>query len=133
MKSLKVALFLATQAIARGNIGITVLIIGILILANLNLLFVPSLVNGIVQSANDKLINTFASNIVIHAKGTSPLINRVDELVTRIAAIDGVTGVTYRNTISAEFVHEDERANGTVRAVRPENERQVEVRNVSLS
>ena len=54
MRSLIVASFLAFKSVVRGNAGVTLLTITMLVLVNLNLLFVPSLVNGIVFSANDK-------------------------------------------------------------------------------
>lgn len=125
MRSFRVAFFLTVRSIARGNIGVTVLTIAMLILANLTLLFVPSLLNGLIGTANEKLIHTYSGNIIIEAKGDNPLINKVDQLVERIEMVDGVTGVTYRNSMGAELVYEDERTNCSVRGVSPEREREV--------
>ncbi len=125
MRSFIVAFFLAVKSVARGNISVTLLTIAMLILASLILLFVPSLLDGIVHSANDKLISTYSGNIIIEARGSNPVIERVDELVTRIEAIDGVTGATYRNSMGAELVFEEVHTNCVIRGVPPEREKEV--------
>ncbi len=130
MRSLAVAFFLGVKSVARGNIGVTLLTMAMLTLANLNLLFVPSLINGIVHSANDKLISTYSGNIIIEAlgdnnKNEAPTIRNVDELVSQIRTIDGVTGVTYRNLMGADLVYEAEHTTGVIRGVPPEAEKAV--------
>lgn len=119
MRSLIVASFLAIKSVVRGNAGVTLLTIAMLVLANLNLLFVPSLVDGIVFSANDKLIETYSSNIIIQAEGDNPVIRRVDELLAGIETIEGVIAVTARNGIGAQLSYDNERTNCTVRGVDP--------------
>ncbi len=119
MRSLIVAGFLAIKSVVRGNAGVTLLTIAMLVLANLNLLFVPSLVDGIVFSANDKLVTTYSSNIIIEAEGDNPVIRRVDELIAGIEAIDGVVAVSARNSIGAQLTYQGERTNCTVRGVDP--------------
>ncbi len=125
MRSFIVAFFLTAKSILRGNLGVTVLTISMLALANTNLLFVPSLIDGIVLSANDKLINTYSSDIIVQSSKDSPLINNVQELATEIKKIDGVTGVTYRNSIGAELTYEDNHINATIRGIPPERDREV--------
>ncbi|MDP2917418.1 MAG: ABC transporter permease [Dehalococcoidia bacterium] len=125
MRSFEVAFFLAAKSIIRGNMSVTLLTIAMLILANLNLLFVPSLIDGIVYSANDKLIDTFSSNVIVESKNDPPVINQVDKLMERIETIDGVVAVTYRNTLGAELSYKEERTNCIVRAVVPGREKEV--------
>jgi len=119
MRSLIVASFLAFKSVVRGNAGVTLLTVAMLVLANLNLLFVPSLVDGIVYSANDKLVTTYSSNIIIEAEGNNPVIRRVDELIGGIEAINGVIAVTARNGIGAQLSYDNERTSCTVRGVDP--------------
>jgi putative ABC transport system permease protein len=119
MRSLIVASFLAFKSVVRGNAGVTLLTISMLVLVNLNLLFVPSLVNGIVFSANDKLIETYSSNIIIEAEGDNPVIRRVDDLLAGIERIDGVIAVTSRNGIGAQLSYDNERTNCTILGVDP--------------
>jgi ABC-type lipoprotein release transport system permease subunit len=96
-----------------------------LILANLNMLFVPSLVNGIVHSANNKIVATYSSNIIIESADESPIIKDVQELAAQIGAINGVDGVAYRNRMSAELKHDDDRVNIIVQSISPDRERKV--------
>jgi putative ABC transport system permease protein len=123
MKSLKVAGFLAFTSIARGNIGIILLTILILVLVTLNLLFVPGLLGGLVYSANDKLINTYSGDIIVESSSDNPLIRDVDGFVSRIEAIEGVAAATPRNSLGAEISIEDQRTNVVVYGIRPEKEK----------
>ncbi len=119
MRSLTVALFLAYKSIRRGNGGVTFLTILMLVLATLNLLFVPSLVDGIVHNANEKLIDTYVSNIIIEAGGDNPVIKRASELLDSIDDVSGVVAVTARNRQGAQLIYGEERANAVVRGVDP--------------
>lgn len=124
-KSFRVATLLAFTSIIRGNIGVILLTIVILALVGLNLLFIPSLLNGLVSGANDQLRNTYSGDIVVESDTVNPLLNNVDDLVKKIAAIDGVMAVTPRNTLGAEAVFENERTNVVVYGIRPEREMEV--------
>ncbi len=123
MKSLRVASFLAFTSIRKGNVGVALLTILILVLVVLNLLFVPSLLEGLVWSANDKLVNTYAGDIIIESASDNPLVCDVDHLIARIEAMDGVVVATPRNSLGAEISFENERTNCVVYGIRPEKER----------
>ncbi|MBI4180316.1 MAG: FtsX-like permease family protein [Chloroflexi bacterium] len=125
MKTLKVAGFLAFTSLKRGNFGVMLLTILILILVTLNLLFVPSLLRGLVRGANDKLKDTFAGDIVIESALDNPLIPNTNVLIPKIEAIDGVVAVTPRNNMVAEFRYENERTSGIIYAILPEREKEV--------
>lgn len=125
MKSLRVAIFIASRSIMRSNIGVTLMTVAMLVLANLNLLFVPSLVDGIVNSANDKLIDTFSSNIIIESEGDNPVIKRVRELTSRIETIPGVIAATYRSSMGAEISCGKERTSCVVWGIPPDREKEV--------
>ncbi|MDD5038206.1 MAG: FtsX-like permease family protein [Dehalococcoidales bacterium] len=122
MKSLKVAGFLAFTAIKKGNFGVVLFTIVILVLVALNLIFVPSLLRGLVASANDKLINTYAGDIIIESTTDDRLIHDVDNLINSIETIDGVLVATPRNSLGAQITFADEYTNCTVYGIRPEKE-----------
>ena len=110
LKSLKVAVFLAYKGVVRANIGVTILTIAILVLVALNLMFVPGLINGIVVSANDKLINTYSSHLVIEAQGLKDQgykITHVKNLLTSIESISGVEAVAPRNSVGTNISFKD--------------------------
>ncbi len=81
LRSIRVSLFLAVRSLWRGNHGITILTITMLGLIYINLLFLPSLIEGLVQKVNLQLVETLTSNVVISsAKSSSDIANRGDYL-----------------------------------------------------
>jgi putative ABC transport system permease protein len=125
-RSLRVALFLAPKAIVRGNLGITALTICMLAVVAVNLLFVPGLLDGIVNSSNKTLIENYSGDIIIESdKKDNPYINHVEELTKNIESIDGVIAASPRNTINATISYEDEHVNCTVIGIDPNKDKQV--------
>src|SRR3989304_4251236 len=114
MKTIKVAGFLAFTSLKRGNFGVMLLTILILVLVTLNLLFVPSLLRGLVNGADGKLKDPFAGDIVIESALDNPLIQNVDLLIPKIEAIGGVVAAAPRNNLVAEMSFENQRTSGVV-------------------
>lgn len=125
VKSLKVAAFLALKSIVKGNIGVIILTIFMLVLVALNLLFVPGLIDGAVVSANDILVRTYSGDLLIEGTGDNPQIRLVEDLLQSIETIDGVVAVAARNSTTAEITYDDERTGATVIGIEPERERKV--------
>jgi putative ABC transport system permease protein len=123
LRSIRVAFFLAVKSITRGNIGITLLTIAMLILVYMNMMFVPGLIQGIVTSANDKLVTTYSADIIIEAEGDNPTIRHINELTSSIEAIPGVIAASASNKIGAELTFEDERTGCAVTAINPDKEK----------
>jgi len=119
MKSLKVAVFLALKSIIRGNIGIIVLTVFMLVLVTMNLLFVPALIRGATESMNTILIQTYSGDIIIEPAGDDTVINHVDDLLDSIESIDGVVAASARNDINAYFEFEDKRIGRVVTGIDP--------------
>jgi len=125
IKSLKVATFLALKSIVKGNVGVIVLTIFMLILVTMNLLFVPGLINGANVSMNSILVRTYSGDIIIGPEGDKTVINHVEDLITRIESIDGVVAASARNDINAYIEFEDERVSRVVTAIDPAREKEV--------
>ena len=125
IRSLRVACLLAFTSVTKGNIRIALLTMLILILVALNLVFVPGLLDGLAWGANDKLINTYSSDIVIESGGASHFIPDVGQLLSEIRQIDGVDSVTARNYIGAEIEYEGKYLGAAVYGVNPDTEREV--------
>lgn len=114
MNSLKVAAFLAFKGFIRANIGITLFTILMLVLVATNLMFVPGLLNGLVEGANAKLIDTYCSHLIVEAQGLKNQaykIRQVENIITAIESINGVEAVTARNKIGANILFEDKAGN----------------------
>src|SRR4030042_1205174 len=125
IKSLKVAMFLALKSIVKGNVGVIVLTIFMLILVTMNLLFVPGLINGANLSMNTILVRTYSGDIIIGPEGDKTVINHVEDLITRIESIDGVVAASGRNDINAYIEFEDRIISRVVTAIDPAREREV--------
>jgi putative ABC transport system permease protein len=125
IKSLKVAAFLALKSIVKGNVGVIVLTIFMLILVTMNLLFVPGLINGANSSMNTILVRTYSGDIIIGPEGDKTVINHVEDLITRIESIDGVVAASARNDINAYIEFEDRVVSRVITAIDPSKEREV--------
>jgi len=124
-RSLRVACLLAFTSVTKGNFRIALLTMLILILVALNLVFVPGLLDGLAWGANDKLINTYSSDIVIESGGSSHYISNVDQLLTEIEQIKGVEAVTARNYLGAEIEYEGKYLGAAVYGVNLDTEKEV--------
>jgi putative ABC transport system permease protein len=124
-KSLKVAAFLAIKSIVRGNIGVIVLTVFMLILVTMNLLFVPGLINGATRSMNSILVRTYSGDLIIEPGGDDKLINHIDDLLKGIESIDGVVAASARNDINAYFTFEDRRVGRVVTGIDPVRDKEV--------
>ncbi|MBM4452465.1 MAG: ABC transporter permease [Chloroflexi bacterium] len=124
-KSLKVAAFLAFKAITRGNLGITLMTIFMLMLVAMNLLFVPGLINGAIDSSNRILIKTYSADIIVEPEGEDQFITNVDSLMKAIESMDGVAAVTARNTINAKITFEGKQTTCTIVGIDPKRDEEV--------
>ena len=126
MNSLKVALLLGFTSVTRGNRSVIVLTVMILTLVGLNLLFVPSLLAGLVSGSNEKLITTYSSDIVVTSRNAAdPLISGVGNMLTEIDAIPGVAAATPRNSLLSQMSFNGNRATATIYGIDPALEQQV--------
>ncbi len=129
---IKVAGYLAYKTISRGRKATNALMIFIMSLAFINLVFISSILNGVVAAIDRQLRTNFVSNIVIEPQ-ESPVqkdyIIRVRELRDRIGQLAGVVGTSARYKMPG-IVAFDRRKDGTFKrrsttiiGVDPENER----------
>jgi putative ABC transport system permease protein len=125
IRNLKVASLLAFTSIIRGNAGVILLTILILVLVAMNLLFVPSLLNGLVRSSDDKVKDTYVGDIVVEPAVEKELLRDAGDLVSKIESIDGVVAATPRSNMGAEIEFEDEQVRCTVFGISPEREKNV--------
>lgn len=124
-KLLRVASFLALKSIVKGNVGVIILTIFMLILVTMNLLFVPGLINGATVSMNTILIKTYSGDIIIEPEGDDTVISHVDDLIKGIESVDGVVAASARNSINAYATFEDERVSCVVTGINPAQEKAV--------
>ncbi|MFC1921422.1 ABC transporter permease [Chloroflexota bacterium] len=124
-RPIRVAGLLAYTSITRGNKGVILLTILILSLVSMNLIFVPSLLDGLVSGANDKLVNTYVGNLIVEPAADKDYIRDVDDLILRIEDINGVTAVSARNSIGAELEYNEGQTSCSIHGIVPEREKEV--------
>lgn len=119
MKSIKVAFFLAGKAISRSNWGLNVLIIFMLILVYVNLIFTPSLLEGVILKANSKQIETQTGNITVESETPGEGISLASELTEQIRGINGVAGATGTRSLPAEIARDSEKTTVEITGINP--------------
>ncbi|PKG33017.1 ABC transporter permease [Methanoregula sp.] len=121
----KVALFLASRIIARGNKGTLFLTIMIIAMVFVNLIFLPSIIAGVVVLFNQQTIDYSYANLVVEPREGSLLISNPTSLVGKINRIPGVVASTPRYSSGATIVHKGKSTTPLVIAIDPERESQV--------
>lgn len=125
MRSFRVALFLVPKSILRGNLGITALTVGMLTIVAVNLLFVPGLIDGIINSSNTIMIQNYSSDLIVESQTKSRLIINPNEIRRNIENLKGVHSATVRNITTATIKYNNEIVSCSVVGIDPETEREV--------
>lgn len=134
LRNLRVALFLAFKSMIRGNKATITLIILVVALAFVNLIFISSILDGIVDALNKQVVNTMFSNIVIEPqeepKRKDFIIHPV-ELQQQIENIPGVIATAQRYRLSGTIAYDEEgrgefkSVSGEITGIDPEKEKRV--------
>ena len=119
---LKVSAFLAYKSIAKGNKGTTLLTILIMALAFVNLMFMSSLFTGLTDEAENQVIETLYSNIVIEPKDEQTYIKNPDSILKKVDSVPGVLGTSAQYITASTITHEEKSGAWTVRSINPDDE-----------
>jgi len=104
--NLKIATFLAFKSIFKGNRWALALIIIVMSFSFVNLIFVSSIINGVMATMDDQLVDNVFSNIVISPEEDKYYIDKVDSLETKIKQVAGVVGIAPHLNSSAFIEYE---------------------------
>lgn len=121
----RVAVFLASRLIARGNKGTLALTIMIIAMVFVNLIFLPSIIAGVVVLFNQQTIDYSYANLVVEPKEGSLLIANPKALVDKINRIPGVVAATPRYSSGATIVYKAKSTTPLLIAVDPDSEQEV--------
>ncbi len=119
---LKVSSFLAYRSIKRTNIGTTILTMSIISLVLINLIFLPSVVNGLQRSIERESRNNLYGNLLIEPKDNNLYIKNINNLQKNINRIPGVIGTAPRYAIGATFSYKDKFLGGMLYSMIPSDE-----------
>ena len=121
-KNLKISFFLACKSIKRGNIGTTILTVMIMSLIFVNLIFLPSIVEGIGEAITQVSIDCAYGNILIEPKEDNLYIDNVDSIQKKLNTLPGVVGTSSRYVTGATFSHKNKFKGGALYSMNPEDE-----------
>lgn len=119
MRSLRVAVFLASRSILRGNRGIMLMSILMLCLVYINLLFIPSLLKGATDQADRQLRHTFTADLTVTAVGKAGIITDATATIDDILKIDGVEAATSVYRAGNYIAYDDKSGSWPVEAIEP--------------
>lgn len=94
VRSARVAVFLVVRSVLRSNYGIAATTALMMALIYINLLFMPSLIQGAVNRVNNRLIDTLTSNINITPTGNATSLEDVNAYLAKIRNTGGVAAAT---------------------------------------
>lgn len=105
---LRVSAFLAARATQRGGRGRLFMNIVIIALVLTNMIFLPSIISGMIEVFNQQNVDFITSDIIIEPREDDRYINDLDELLAVVNRIPGVVRASprYENPSSIEFEEE---------------------------
>jgi len=121
----QVAFFLASRLITRGNKGTLILTVMIIAMVLVNLIFLPSVIAGVVVLFNQQSIDYSYANLVIEPRENELVITNVAELQQKINRVPGVIATSPRYTGGATVVYKGKSTTPLLIAVNPDDEKQV--------
>ena len=121
----QVAFYLASRLISRGNKGTLLLTVMIIAMVFVNLIFLPSIIAGVVVLFNQQSIDYSYGNLVIEPRENQLVISNVQELQQKINRIPGVIASSPRYTSGATIVYKGKSTTPLLIAMNPDDEKQV--------
>jgi len=121
----QVAFYLASRLISRGNKGTLLLTVMIIAMVFVNLIFLPSIIAGVVILFNQQSIDYSYGNLVVEPRENELIIPNVVELQQKINRVPGVIASSPRYTSGATVVYKGKSATTLLIAINPDDEKQV--------
>lgn len=124
-KELKVAFLLALRSLQRGSrssVILTVLIIG---MCFTNMIFLPSLFNGIGQSITTQIVDYEVANVLVSPKSGDRYVTDLDATLDLINGMPGVERATPHFSKGATLKYRQRVLGVSVRAITPSDEKYV--------
>jgi len=125
LKNINVSFFLAYKSMRRGNKGTLFLTVMLMSLIFLNLIFLPSIINGIGETMNQNMIDYSYANILIEPKENNLYIDNADNIQKKLNKLNGVAGVAPHYITGATFTYKDEFISGVLYSIDPDDEETV--------
>src|SRR5659263_252501 len=119
----KIPFFLISRHILRGNKWTLCLVIRLMAVAFINLVFINSLFNGIVESSDNQVINTTSGNITMQQSPGKEFIDNASSVLAQIRKTPRVVGASSRTVVPASLLYKNLQGTYQIYAVQPSLER----------
>ncbi|MHB8895810.1 MAG: ABC transporter permease [Candidatus Geothermincolia bacterium] len=119
----KIPFFLISRHLLRGNKWTLTLVIFLMSVAFVNLVFINSLFNGIVEMADRQVVATTSGNITMQPVRGSQYIDNAPGLIDKVRATEGVAGASSRTAVPASLLYRGIEGNYQIFAVQPSLEK----------
>lgn len=123
-RSLRVATFLAVRSISRGNLGVTLLSVAMMIVVFISVSFLPALISGAIVAIDRSVVTTLTGDLTI-TSANDPVIANAAEYVEQIDSTAGVDAATAIRRVGTQIAFGDESNAWGVDAIDPRSFSQV--------
>ena len=124
-KELKVAFLLALRSLQRGSRSSVILTILIIGMCFTNMIFLPSMFNGIGQSITKQIVDYEVSNVLVSPKSGDQYITDMGATLALINGMPGVQRAAPQYSQGATFKYRQRVLGVNVRAITPADEKEV--------
>jgi len=125
MRQLYLPFYLTFQYLRRGRKWTLLLTLFLMTVAFINLVFIPSLFSGIIDGANNQIINTMTGDIYVTPQDGNDFINNKEKIVDQLSTVGGVDAVSARTLVPARLKYKNITGNWQILAVNPNDESKV--------
>lgn len=119
LRSARTAAFLGVRALTRGPLGVLLMTVLMMSLVYVQLLFIPSLIQGAVDRTENQLIETVTSSVQVTPAGAETAIPDTPSLEAEIRDVPGVEAVTSTLRVGSEVAHGSTSGSFPVLAIDP--------------
>lgn len=121
----RIPFYLILKHILRGNKWTLSLIIFLIAIAFINLVFVSSLFQGIIDLTNNQIINTYSSSFSVTPAINKDYVQNTDELMAKIVNTPNVKAASSHINVPATLKYNNIKGNWQTIAINPEKEKEV--------
>ncbi len=125
MRQLFLPFYLTFQYLRRGRKWTLMLTLFLMTVAFINLIFIPSLFSGIIDGANNQIIDTMTGNIYVMPKDGNDYINNKSQTIDQLRAVDGVEAISAKTLLPARLKYKNITGNWQISAINPNNDKKV--------
>ncbi|SES92749.1 putative ABC transport system permease protein [Methanococcoides vulcani] len=125
INDIRVGALIASSSIKRGNKKTLMFIVFVLSLIFMNLVFLPSMIGGMMVLFTGYMQDYPFGDVVIEPSGDNTYINNADSVLQKVRAVEGVRAATKRLDVGASIEHKQNVVGVTVTGLLPTEEYEI--------